>query len=124
MHGSGWWKEHQPHRKQTKVYQATACKTCTVHAQCTTGDYRTLHQELREPLRQQARDRLTTAEGKALYQKRQCTIEPIWGNMKFNKNFKMFSLRGKKKVNGEFSLLSIAENILKLFNTSFKLQVA
>ena len=111
-------------KQQTKVYQATACKTCAVHAQCTTADYRTLHQELREPLRQQARDRLSTPEGKTLYQKRQCTIEPVWGNMKFNRNFKMFSLRGKKKVNGEFSLLSIAENILKLFNTSFKLQVA
>ena len=47
------------------------------------------------------------------------TIEPIWGNIKFNKNFKMFSLRGIEKVTGEFSLVSIANNISKIYNTIF-----
>lgn len=111
-------------KQQTKVYQTTACNTCPVHGQCTTSEYRTIHQELREHLRQQARDRLSTEKGKQVYQQRQYTIEPIWGNIKFNRKFRMFSLRGRKKVNGEFNLLSTAENILKIFNTIFKIQVA
>lgn len=48
------------------------------------------------------------------------TIEPIWGDIKFNRNFKMFSLRGKEKVTGEFSLVSSANNILKIYNKFIK----
>ena len=116
--------ESKRYKQQTKVYTTSACKTCSVHDQCTAGTSRTIHRELREHLRQQARDRLTSPEGKQFYQQRQYTIEPVWGNINHNRKFRMFSLRGKKKVNGEFSLLSTAENILKIFNTIFKMQVA
>lgn len=111
-------------KQQSKVYQATACKTCAVHSQCTSAQYRTLHQEIREHLRQQARDRLSTEQGKEIYHQRQCTIEPVWGDIKFNRKFKMFSLRGKKKVNGEFNLMMMTENITKLFREKMKMRVA
>ena len=42
------------------------------------------------------------------------TIEPIWANIKFNRKFKMFSLRGLEKVNAEFQLMCTAMNICKL----------
>jgi transposase len=116
--------QNQRDKQQSRVYQTTACKTCAVRSLCTSSTYRTIHRELREHLRQQARNRLTAPEGKQLYQQRQCTIEPVWGNIKFNRKFTMFSLRGKKKVNGEFNLLSIAENTLKIFNQPVKMQVA
>ncbi len=37
---------------------------------------------------------------------------------------KMFSLRGKEKVTGEFSLVSSANNILKIYNTFIKKMAA
>ena len=40
-------------------------------------------------------------------------IEPIWGNIKFNKLITISDLRGLAKVNGEWMLIAIANNIRK-----------
>ncbi len=107
-------------RKQdSAVYTCKDCPSCVFREQCTKGKYRSIYKETRDNLREQARNRLDSLEGKVIYQKRMQTIEPIWGNIKFNKNFKMFSLRGIEKVTGEFSLVSIANNISKIYNTIF-----
>ncbi|MFV0500542.1 MAG: transposase, partial [Bacteroidales bacterium] len=42
--------------------------------------------------------------------------EQTFGNLKQNKNFRRFSLRGLKKVEVEFGLLAIAHNISKYCN--------
>jgi len=41
------------------------------------------------------------------------TVEPIFGNIKFNIGFKQFLVRGISKVKGKFSLMRIAHNIKK-----------
>jgi transposase len=107
-------------KQKSTVYTCKDCTKCEFKEQCTKGKYRSIYKEHREHLRQQARDRLDTTQGKEIYQKRMHTIEPIWGDIKFNRNFKMFSLRGKEKVTGEFSLVSSANNILKIYNTFIK----
>ena len=101
-------------KQKSKVYTGITCHQCPVRSKCTSSQYRTLHQEFREPLRQQARDRLSSEEGKLIYQQRMYTIEPRWANIKFNRKFKMFQLRGLKKVDAEFKLMCLAENILTL----------
>jgi transposase len=97
--------ESKKKKQKSRVYAGTQCHQCPVRPQCTRGARRTIYQELREPLRQQARDRLSTEEGKGIYQKRMHTIEPRWGNIKFNRKFKMFQLRSLKKVDAEFKLM-------------------
>jgi len=42
------------------------------------------------------------------------TVEPVFGNIKFNIGFKQFLVRGISKVKGEFSLMCIAHNIKKI----------
>ena len=40
-------------------------------------------------------------------------MEPVFGNIKNNHKFKRFMLRGKDKVEIEWGLLAIAQNIRK-----------
>lgn len=102
------------YKQKSRIYKSKDCPECLFRSRCTNGKYRSINREDREYLKQQARDRLDTPQGKEIYQQRMCTIEPVWGNIKFNRKFLMFSLRGKTKVNGEFSLVCLANNILKI----------
>jgi hypothetical protein len=81
---------------------------------CTAATKRQIHQELREPLRDQMRERLNSKEGKEIYKRLMNTVEHAWGNIKFNCRVNMFHLRGLKKVDAEFQLLAIGHNIKKL----------
>ena len=62
--------------------------------------------------------RLKTAEGKALYGLRKQTPEPVFGIIKSVMGFRQFSLRGLDKVRGEWSLVTTAWNIKRMFALS------
>jgi len=59
-------------------------------------------------------DKLRTKEGKALYAKRNHTVEPVFGIIKEAMGFRGFSLRGKEKVSGEWTLVCLAYNLKRL----------
>ena len=59
--------------------------------------------------------RLKTPEGKALYALRKQTPEPVFGIIKSVMGFRQFSLRGFEKVQGEWSLVTMAWNIKRMF---------
>ena len=59
--------------------------------------------------------RLTTPEGKKLYALRKQTPEPVFGIIKSVLGFRQFSLRGLDKVRGEWSLVTMAWNIKRMF---------
>ena len=60
------------------------------------------------------RKKLQSEPGKQKYKKRKITVEPVFGNLKYNLGFREFSLRGHDKVCGEFNLMSIAHNLKKI----------
>ena len=60
------------------------------------------------------RDKLRTEEGKALYAKRNHTVEPVFGIIKEAMGFRGFSLRGKERVSGEWTLVCLAYNLRRL----------
>jgi transposase len=60
------------------------------------------------------RAKLNTEEGTEQYQKRMCTVEPVFGQMKQNRGFKEFLLRGKRKTKIEFLMMCIVHNINKI----------
>lgn len=60
------------------------------------------------------RDKLRTEEGKALYGRRNHTVEPVFGIIKEAMGFRRFSLRGKEKVSGEWTLVCLAYNLRRL----------
>jgi transposase len=59
---------------------------------------------------------LATDRGKALYRKRHATIEPVFGQMKFNRRFDRFLRRGRSAVRSEWRLFGASHNLLKLHN--------
>jgi transposase len=61
------------------------------------------------------RHRLATPEGKRLYARRKQTPEPVFGIIKSVMGFRRFSLRGLEKVKGEWTIVTMAWNIKRLF---------
>ena len=59
--------------------------------------------------------RLRTPEGRALYALRKQTPEPVFGIIKSVLGFRQFSLRGLEKVRGEWSLVTMAWNLKRMF---------
>ncbi|GAG40647.1 unnamed protein product, partial [marine sediment metagenome] len=59
--------------------------------------------------------KLRTKKGRETYAKRKGMIEPIFGQIKQARGFRQFLLRGLAKVRGEWSLICMTHNLLKLF---------
>lgn len=58
--------------------------------------------------------RLQTKEGKALYARRKCTVEPVFGIIKAVMGFRHFLLRTVESVRGEWNLVCMAWNLKRL----------
>jgi len=58
--------------------------------------------------------KLGTPEGRKLYRRRACTVEPVFGIIKAAMGFRQFLLRGLKKVTGEWNLVCLAYNLRRL----------
>jgi len=54
-------------------------------------------------------------EGREIYAKRKCTVEPVFGIIKNVLGFRQFSMRGLKKAQGEWQLVCMAWNIKRMF---------
>ena len=57
---------------------------------------------------------LATPEGRALYRQRQATIEPVFGQLKFNRQIQRFQRRGRAACRSEWRLIAATHNLLKL----------
>ena len=60
------------------------------------------------------RRKLKTKVGKAVYAARKTIVEPVFGQIKQARGFRQFLLRGIAKVRGEWALVCLTHNILKL----------
>jgi transposase len=66
------------------------------------------------------RRKLKTKAGKAVYAARKAIVEPVFGQIKQARGFRQFLLRGIEKVRGEWSLLCLTHNILKLYRLCYE----
>lgn len=64
---------------------------------------------------QAVQHRLRTRAGKALYAKRNATVEPVFGIIKHVLGFRQFLLRGRRAVQGEWTLVCLGWNLKRLF---------
>jgi len=60
------------------------------------------------------RRKLQTKAGKAVYAARKCVVEPVFGQIKQARGFRQFVLRGIRKVKGEWALVCLTHNLLRL----------
>jgi len=62
---------------------------------------------------EQMERKLKTKVGAAVYARRKCVVEPVFGQIKQARGFRQFLLRGLRKVRGEWALICMAHNVLK-----------
>ncbi|KIL37715.1 transposase [Cohnella kolymensis] len=96
-------------------YRSTSCEHCPLKPSCTKAQG---NREIKVSLRymrykQQVRDKLRSEEGYALSVRRMIEPESVFGQMKSNRGFRRFLLRGLPKVSLEVGWLSLAHNLLK-----------
>jgi transposase len=59
--------------------------------------------------------KLRTKKGRETYSKRKSIVEPVFGQIKRARGFIQFSLRGIEKMRGEWAIVCLTHNLLKLF---------
>ena len=102
---------------ERRIYEAEDCVGCTLREQCHTSKYNRRIQvgiKLQE-YRQKARELLLSPEGLDHRSRRPIEPEAVFGQIKANRQFRRFLLRGLDKVTVEFGLVAIAHNLMKLW---------
>lgn len=104
----------QIHRK----YQAQNCRGCPMRGPCHKAKGNRIIQRSPNLVRykQKVKELLTSEEG-IKKRKQRWQVEAVFGNLKQNKGFRRFNLRGLEKVNIEIGLLAIAHNLMRLSTT-------
>jgi len=59
--------------------------------------------------------KLKTATGRAIYARRKAIAEPVFGQIKEARGFRRFLLRGLEKIRGEWRLVCLTHNLLKIW---------
>lgn len=67
------------------------------------------------------RAKLQTERGAEIYATRKTTPEPVFGQILHCRGFRRFSLRGLEKVRGEWTLVTVAHNLLKAWRSGVAL---
>jgi len=105
------------------------CKNCTLNTRCMRNPAAANHRKgkgrqvsfilskNREPnYTDWMKHRIDSDCGKQIYSHRMSVVEPVFGNITVNKGLDRFSLRGKIKVDAQWKLFCLIQNIEKLAN--------
>ena len=63
--------------------------------------------------------KLRTKKGRETYSRRKCIVEPVFGQIKRARGFIQFSMRSLEKMQGEWALVCLTHNLLKLFRAQY-----
>ena len=66
--------------------------------------------------------KIDTDLGKQMITRRFATVEPVFGNIRHNKRLNRFTLRGQRKVEGQWKLYCLVHNIEKLAKAGYGVQ--
>lgn len=130
--GNAMWLSHEIIKTEDKMTfhfqgRLTDCRHCPIKHQCMRNPSSA---DTREGAGRQVsftvtngktatdwmKRRVDSRYGKVIYGHRMSTVEPVFGNMSANKGLNRFSLRGKRKVQGQWQLFCLVHNIEKLMN--------
>ena len=113
--GEGKRKTSTGFEQQVSFYQAQNCQDCPLRWGChkAKGERIIEVNHNLERHKQKARDLLLSPEGIEHRKQRPADVEATFGNIKQNKGFRRFMLRGKEKVEIETGLIALAHNLSK-----------
>lgn len=101
---------------EVTIYQAINCKGCPLNGAChkQKGNRKIeVNKQLIE-YKRKSRENLTSEKGRKLRGRRCTEVEQTFGQIKWNKKFNRFLLRGIPKVSIEIGIIAIAHNLQKL----------
>jgi len=121
--GQPMYKTHSAKRKSPSgfvqnysVYEAPNCKGCPLRGACHKAKSNrkiSINYNLRKH-KSKARDKLLSEQGLRHRSQRPTDVETVFGNIKQNKKFTRFNLRGKDNVMIETGLIALAHNLAKM----------
>jgi transposase len=95
-------------------YYTSVCQSCHLKAQCTTGKERRVRRWEHEGVLDAMQDRLDRNPGKM--KQRRCTVEHVFGTLKFWMGSAHFLMKTLKHVGTEMSLHVLAYNLRRVIN--------
>lgn len=114
--GKGKRASELGHEYEVTIYQAASCKGCPLNGAChkQKGNRRIEVNRKLVAYKQQSKENLLSEKGVELRGRRCTEVEQTFGQLKWNKKFNRFLLRGLPKVSIEIGILAIAHNLQKL----------
>lgn len=99
---------------------ASACRNCPLRSRClrnpegVSRQVRRFHGRVTESLTDRMKAKIDTPEGRRIYGRRMANVEPVFGNIRAQKRLDRFTLRGRGKVNIQWTLYCLLHNIEKI----------
>lgn len=105
------------------------CAPCLLRAQCLRTPEKTVSRQVaffrgraapaKETHTARMKAKIDTPSGRAQYAQRFGAVEPVFGNVRYNKRLDRFTLRGRSKVDGQWKLFCLVHIIEKLAHTGY-----
>ncbi len=104
------------YKQRQSVYEAKNCQGCPLRVLCFKGknNRRVQRNHNLERHKQQIEQKLLSDVGEHYRKRRSVDVEPVFGHIKYNRNFNRFTHRGLEKVEIEFGLHALANNLKKM----------
>src|SRR3954451_19582372 len=77
------------------------------------------HATANEKASDRMKRKIDSQRGRAMITRRFATVEPVFGNVRANKKMDRFTLRGEVKVDGQWKLYCMVQNIEKLAHNGY-----
>ncbi len=107
----------------------TACGPCAIRERCLRNPNQTPVRQVAvrlgptagkpETYTAQMKRKIDSPTGKEMITRRFATAEPVFGNLRHNKRLDCFTLRGRTKVDGQWKLYCVMQNIEKLAHCGY-----
>lgn len=132
--GESMWINHEGIDREghTKIFfegRISKCRHCKIKKRCmrnpSSANHRKCHGRMVSFILERHQKvshtdwmkyRVDSPKGKQIYSHRMSVVEPVFGNIGTNKGLNRFSLRGKRKVQGQWQLYCMVHNIEKIKN--------
>ena len=128
--GKALWLKNKEAHIGDGIYVAfqgyqSACNNCDLKSECLRNPGKTdgrqvsfkIGAKVKETtLTQKMITKIDSQQGRHIYSKRLGIVEPVFGNIRENKNLRRFGLRGRSKVNMQWKLFCMIHNIEKIKN--------
>jgi transposase len=120
---TGFWNQQQVEKIQGQGIDLHVATGKQKHGKTSQPEEQNPAEAGEEPsLRERMKQKLSSEAGRGVYRMRKAIVEPVFGQIKEWRGFRRFSLRGLDNVRGEWKLVCLTHNLLKLFRSGYRLE--